>query len=134
MPSSSSTPTFSLYVVAAAPPHPEHPAFTMPDLPFTLTQVTPGNYQMTLTNSLDQTVRVFMRGFTQQSNPLWSPLDIVLNTRSGHTVLFTRSLLNGATTLWLGAWWDDGTYTNAAAYFADHPAGGGHHTVPVTTG
>ena len=134
MQSSSSNPTFDLYVVSAAPNHPEHPALPMPDLPFTLTQVTPGNYQMKFDNSLEQTVRIFCQGFTQPANPLWSPLDMVLVTRSSHTLLFPRSLLNGATTIWLGAWWDDGSYTNAAAYFAAHPPGDGHHTVPITTG
>jgi len=134
MPSSSSNPTFDLYWVPAAPPHPDHPALTMPDLPFTLTQVTPGNYQMTFTNSLERSARIFCLAFTQQTNPLWSRADVVLATRSLYKVLLPKSVLNGATTIWLGAWWDDGTYQNAAAYFAAHPSGDGHHTVPITVG
>ena len=131
---SSSNPTFNLYVIWGTPPHPDHPAVTMPDVPFTLTQVTPGNYQMTFTNSLERSVRIFCQAFTQSANPLWSTADMVLQTRSSHMRLFPRSVLNGATNIWLGAWWDDGSYATAAAYFADHPSGGGHHTVPVTIG
>jgi hypothetical protein len=133
MPSSSSDPQFNLTWIATPIPA-GHPALISPDPPFTLTQVAPGNYQMTFLNSLEKTVRIFCQGFAQPGIPLWSPLDMVLVTRSSFKFLFPKSVLGGAATIWLGAWWDDGTYTDAAAFFADHPAGGGHHTVPVTTG
>jgi hypothetical protein len=47
---------------------------------------------------------------------------------------FYRVSLQGATNLWIGCWWDDGTYADAAAYFAAHPYDPNHHTVPVTIG
>jgi hypothetical protein len=49
-------------------------------------------------------------------------------------ITFFKASLNGATNLWLGCWWDDGSYPTAADYFAAHPSATGHHTVPITTG
>ena len=134
MPSSSSNPTFAIYVVPAMHPHSEHPAFGQPELPFTLTQWSPGNYRITCRNPLQKNVRIFYQAFTDQANPLWNPLPEQLAAGTTRTLSFARSSLNGATTIWLGSCWDDDTYQSAAAYFAAHPAGGGHHTVPVTTG
>lgn len=134
MSSSSSNPTFTISVVAAKPPHSEHPAFGLPELPFTLTQWSPGNYRITCSNPLRTNVRIFYQGFKDRANPLWNPFPEQLAAGTTRTLSFAQSSLNGATTIWLGSWWDDDEYPTAVAYFADHPAGGGHHTVPVITG
>jgi hypothetical protein len=134
MPSTSPHPTFTIHLVRANPPHPEHPAFGLPELPFTLTQGSPGNYVITCRNTLTRNVRIFCQAFTDPANPLWNLLPEQLAAGSIRTLSFAKSSLNGATTIWLGSWWDDDTCQTAAAYFAAHPAGGGHHTVPVTTG
>lgn len=133
MPSLSSNPIFSLYEINM-PGHPSHPAFTTPDLPITLTQWSPGNYRITYSNPLQRNARIFLRAFTDPNNPLWTPLDEQLAAGITRTASFAQSSLNGATTIWLGSWWDDGTYSDAAAYFAAHPSDPNHHTVPITTG
>lgn len=143
MPSSSANPEFTTSRVPASPPHPAHPAINpQPDMPFTLLTDPGGSvYSMKFFNSgTDQNVRVYLTAFvTQPSTPTFSDASLVLPPNYQppyvHQKSYLKSSLAGATNLWIGCWWDDGTYTTPAAYFAAHPAGdGGHHTVPITTG
>jgi hypothetical protein len=142
MASSSANPLFTTSKIAANPPHPAHPAINpQPDMPFTLL-TNPGGLQYSIrffNSGTDQQVRVYLQAFvTEPSSPTWSDKSLSLPPNSQppnvQTINFAKTALNGATNLWLGCWWDDGTYTTAAAYFAAHPSGVGHHTQPITTG
>ena len=142
MPSSSANPQFTTTRIAANPPHPVHPAINpQPNMPFTLLTNQGGlTYSIRFFNSgTDQEVCVYVMAFvTDHSNPTWSDASLVLPPNFqppyDHTLTFNKASLNGATNLWIGCWWNDGTYATAAAYFAAHPSEVGHHTVPITTG
>jgi len=142
MPSSSANPQFSTSRIPANPPHPVHPAINpQPNMPFTLLPNSDGlTYSIRFFNSgTDQQVRVFLMAFaTDPNNPTWSDASLSLPPNFQppyiNTLSFYKASLNGATNLWIGCWWDDGSYSNAAAYFAAHPSDPNHHTVPVTTG
>jgi hypothetical protein len=113
--------------------------------PFTLLK-NPGtnNYQLSFRNQTSAAARVFAMGFTtSSSSPLWSTGSLTLAAASPQGVIyqlpFSVADLNGSTNLWLGAWWDDGTYgtgtpAEIASYFSDHPDTTGHHTIPVLVG
>jgi hypothetical protein len=142
MPSSSANPQFTTSRIPASPPHPAHPAINpQPDLPFTLLTDPDGQkYSIRFFNSgTDQRVRVFLKAFVADpDNPTWTDMSLALPPNYQppyvNTLSFFKISLNGATNLWIGCWWDDGTYPTAAAYFAAHPTGVGHHTQPITTG
>ena len=142
MASSSANPLFTTSGIPANPPHPAHPAINpQPDMPFTLL-TNPGGLDYSIrffNNGTDQRVRVYLKAFvTQPSSPTWSDVSLSLPPNSPppsiHTMHFAKTALNGATTLWIGCWWDDANYPTAADYFAAHPSGVGHHTQPITTG
>jgi hypothetical protein len=142
MPSSAANPQFTTTRVAAGPSHPAHPAINpQPVLPFTLlTEPGGAEYSIRFFNSgTDQNVRVYLMAFlTQPSSPTWSNMSLTLPPNFQppytHTLPFMKNSLLGATNLWIGCWWDDGTYATTAAYFAAHPPGDGHHTQPITIG
>lgn len=110
--------------------------------PFTLLQ-TNGKYTFTFFNRLDAQVRVYARGFgPAPMETLWSATVAVVNESSNdaHYVYLEASPaeLNGSTQIWVGCWWDDGTYPGTTVgiqtYFTDHPEGTEHHTVPILVG
>jgi len=145
MPTSSSNPTLMTRRIAPEGSHPAHPAVNAPaDPPFTLL-VDPGSnpatYSITFFNSgTDQSVRVYLMAFlsSQPSNPIWSDASLTcppnFQPPYNNKLTFSKSSLGNADTLWIGAWWNDGSYATAPAYFTAHPEGGGHHTVPILIG
>jgi hypothetical protein len=146
MPSSGASPYLTTQLIEGDDRHPDHPAINaLPDPPFTLLpnpDTDPAYYELRFANSgCDQLVRIYIMAFqsSQPDNPTWSDMSIILSpwtpqTRSAASQSFYKSTLGDADTIWVGVWWDDGTYATAQAYFQDHPAGGGHHTVPITVG
>jgi hypothetical protein len=140
-PSSSANPLYNT-VLIHVPDHPDHPAISpRPGGAFTLLPNPDGvTYQITFNNfHIARTVRVFLKAFvTDPNSPTWSDMSLVLPSNNQYpwikALTFPKASLSGARTIWLGAWWDDGTYATTAAYFADHPTGGGHHTQPITSG
>jgi hypothetical protein len=142
MPSSAANPQFTTTRVAPSPPHPAHPAINpQPVIPFTLlTEPGGAEYSIRFFNSgTDQPVRVYLMAFvTQPSSPTWSNMSLTLPPNYQppyvHTLPFMKNSLLGATNLWIGCWWDDGTYATTAAYFDAHPTGDGHHTQPIIIG
>jgi hypothetical protein len=144
MPSSSANPTLTTSRIPPQGSHPAHPAVNPPaDQPFTLL-VNPSNpltYSITFFNSgTDQSVRIYLMAFlsSQPSNPIWSDASLTcppnFQPPYNNTVGFYKASLGNADTLWIGSWWNDGTYATAQDYFAAHPEGGGHHTVPILIG
>jgi hypothetical protein len=145
MASSGSNPTLQTQRIPADEHHPAHPAVIAPaNPPFTLL-VDPGSdpptYTITFFNSgTDQTIRIYLMAFlsSQPSNPIWTDDSLTcppnFQPPYNNPITFDQSDLGDSDTLWIGTWWDDGTYATAQAYFEDHPAGGGHHTVPITVG
>ena len=84
------------------------------------------------------TARMYVAAFTTSvSKPTWTG-SLIAEMAAVASISFTATDLDGGTTLWAGAWWDDGTYPGTeqgvVAYFADHPSGGEHHTVPILVG
>jgi len=84
-------------------------------------------------------VRIFFCAFLD-SDPatyIWSNTLGLAATGSGtqQTQTIPLAAQSAPTTVWIGAWWDNGTYASTpagiAAYFAAHPSGGMHHTVPI---
>jgi len=146
MPSSGSNPMMNTMLIQGDEREPDHPALSpFPDPPFTLVPVPGSNpeyYQLGFANpGCNQYVRVYIMAFqsSQPSNPIWSDMSIMLapwtpNSRSAATQSLLKSSLGNADTIWAGVWWDNGAYATAQAYFAAHPEGGGHHTVPILIG
>ena len=146
MPSSGANPTMTTKLIQGDDRHPDHPAINpLPNPPFTLLpspDIDPESYQLGFANSgCDQWVRIYIMAFpsSQPGSPTWSDMSIILapwtpSSRSAATQSFLKSGLGDADTLWVGVWWNDGTYATAADYFAAHPEGGGHHTVPILIG
>ncbi len=88
----------------------------------------------------DLQVRVYAKGFgTSPAETLWST-SLVIDRRPGDTryLIFYPPDLRGSTHIWIGSWWDDGTYPGTPegiqAYFTAHPEGGEHHTTPILVG
>jgi hypothetical protein len=82
--------------------------------------------------------RIYAVGFTTDpTHPLWTNCSIVTtnDTTVFHNLNFTAADLHGSSQIWLGSWFDDGTYppnqAGILAYFHAHPNSPGHHTVPV---
>jgi hypothetical protein len=95
-------------------------------------------YSWAFNNQTTRSVRIFMMGFTtSQNSPLWTYTNVVV-PNSFLTPVFRATDLHSSTKLWVGAWWDDGTFAANAdgikAYFQAHPDSAGHHTVPVIVG
>ena len=143
MPSSSANPLFTTSIfIAANRPYPAHPRIDPQCyMPFTLLTNPGGDYSIRFSNSAtDQPVRVYLMAFvTDHLNATWSSASLLLDPNfisqpHERPLFFNKAELNGATNLWIGCWWDDGSYATAAAYFADHPSDPNHHTVPITTG
>ena len=120
----------------------DHPRIVVQNisLPFTLLPGEMGAYTLTFTNPLSATVRVYVKGLSDSSQQLWADsYPVGPGHNSVHYMHFNAQQLSGSTQLWMGSWWDDGTYrANAegvAAYFAAHPGGvPEHHTVPILVG
>lgn len=96
-------------------------------------------YSLAFANSeVSRLVRVYMIGFTTSSSSPTFRNTLGVAHNGGAQTTLSPDQLNGATNLWVGAWWFDNTYpaTNSGidAYFAAHPSGGGHHTTPVIIG
>jgi hypothetical protein len=92
------------------------------------------------TNNNHATARVYLSAFSDVvSNPIWAhTVSVPPNVGRSltiATVRFTVAQVFAATQIWVGSWWDDGTYPDSRdgviAYFRDHPEGGSHHTVPI---
>ena len=145
MSSSGANPTFTTQRIPGDEHHPAHPAVNPPNNPpFTLL-VDPGSNPATFTitffnSSTDQTVRIYLMAFnsSQPSNPLWTSASLTcppnFQPPYNNPITFNQASLGNSDTLWIGAWWNDGSYATAQAYFAAHPEGGGHHTVPILIG
>ncbi len=83
--------------------------------------------------------RMFAATFkTSIDNPIWTtsmPM-AVSGVLSRTLFILQHQDLGEATDLWVGAWWDNGAYgtgtrEDTLRYFAAHPTGGVHHTVPI---
>ena len=114
---------------------------------FDLTLNPQGDYSLSFangmapsTNNNHATARVYLSAFSDVvSNAIWahtaSVPPMVNRMFISVTVKFTVAQVLGATQIWAGCWWDDGTYPDSRdgviAYFRDHPEGGSHHTVPI---
>jgi hypothetical protein len=145
--SSSSNPLSELNLAPADHHAVAHPKVDMLAArpPFTLLK-NPDNttYQMSFRNQTTDRARVFLMGFTTSaSSPLWTNGSLTVPVAPGpnsiHAIAFSVAELNGSTNIWVGAWWDDGTYgsgntTDTLRYFSDHPDTTGHHTVPILVG
>lgn len=92
------------------------------------------------TNNNHATGRVYLSAFADAvSNPVWAhTASVPPNVGRMLTIVsvpFTVAQVLTATQIWVGSWWDDGTYPDSRdgviAYFRDHPEGGNHHTVPI---
>ena len=145
MPSSSANPSLNTVRIPVDGNHPAHPAIASPaSMPFTLLvnpNSNPVAYSITVFNSgTDQSVRIYVMAFlsSSPSSPIWTDASLTcppnFQPPYQNTMTFFKSSLGNADTLWIGAWWNDGTYSNAEAYFAAHPEGGSHHTVPIIVG
>jgi hypothetical protein len=144
MPSDGSNPTLTTRRIPPDGMHPAHPAVNAPaNPPFTL-RVDPGvpaKYSLTFFNSgTDQSIRIYLMAFlsSQPSNPTWTDASLTcppnFQPPYNNTVSWFQVSMGNADTLWVGSWWDDGTYATPQAYFTAHPEGGGHHTVPILIG
>lgn len=148
--SSAADPIFpvTLFTPSGGGPHDTaHPMAQLPSTqsqPFTLDRdVDPprNRYSIRFENQLasgSASVRIYLIAFTiSVSSPTWTG-SMGLSTGNTSRFQFTQGDIGSATNLWVGAWWDDGTYpaTTAGieAYFTAHPSGGGHHTVPIIPG
>ncbi len=142
----------TLYTPPPGDDHVPHPMVQLPsgqDQPFTLLiDPTTGTYRMSFQNQLtaqqDQNrwgVLIFIAAFhTTVQEAFWTTTVALAIT--GTDTEKTATLLvageNTATSLWVGAWWNNGTFgadeAGVKAYFAAHPSGGVHHSVPVIIG
>lgn len=139
--SQQSSPSTDLVLADPSHPNDTHPMISLaPNTqPFTLLK-NPGSndYQWNFNNRTSNNARVFYIGFTtSENNPLVTQtVQVVAGT--GSTIVVPAASLNSSTNLWLGAWWDNGTYgtdrEGIRGYFRDHPNASGHHTVPVIVG
>lgn len=135
-------PVTQLVLADPSQPNSTHPMVSLAPnntQPFTLLK-NPGvnQYSWTFNNQTRANVRVYMIGFTtSEDNPLWTYTNSVV-VDSALTPVFRDTDLRSSTSLWVGAWWDNGTYGANAdgvkAYFRSHPNATGHHTVPVIVG
>ena len=142
----------TLYTPPHGDQHVPHPMVQLPSgqsQPFTLLiDPTTNTYRMSFQNQLTAQqdpdgfgVLIFIAAFHQTvSDSFWT--GTVALAASGSQMEKTETLLvagqNTTTNLWVGAWWNNGTYAadaaGVAAYFAAHPSGGVHHSVPVIIG
>ena len=139
--SEANNPITNLVLADPSQPNNTHPMVSLaPNTqPFTLLK-NPGvnQYSWTFNNQTRNNVRVYLIGFTTSENsPLWTYTNSVVVDSTLQPV-FRDTELRSSTKLWVGAWWDNGTYGSDAegvkAYFRDHPNGTQHHTVPVIVG
>ena len=142
----------TLYTPPPGDNHVAHPMVQLPSSesqPFTLTiNPTTNTYQMSFQNQVTSAqdpngwgVRIYIAAFqTTVSDPFW--IDSVALAASGSDMEKTVTLLvagqNTTTNIWVGAWWNNGAYgadkDGNDRYFAAHPYGGMHHTVPILVG
>jgi hypothetical protein len=150
--SEASNPLFpvTLFTPEHGDAHDPHPMVALPSgqsHPFKLlfdpgTNTLQVSFQNNLTSGQDPQgvgVRIFFCAF-EDSDPstyIWSNTLGLTASGSGTQGSETIPLAsqNVPTRVWIGAWWDNGTYASTAAgiaaYFAAHPSGGTHHTVPI---
>jgi hypothetical protein len=137
-----------LYTPEGHDHHEAHPMIQLPSgqtQPFTLLKDTPppNTYTIEFNNTMTagpniQNARMYLAAFTTSvSSPnWWSTLSVPIGELQ--QIQFTTADLNGGTSLWAGAWWDNGTFPDSEQgvkdYFAEHPSGGIHHTVPIILG
>ena len=125
-----------------------HPMVMLPPCdtqPFTLLKdSSPANtYSIRFHNEMTagqggNTARMYLAAFTTSvSDPTWTA-SVTAEIGAIISISFNTTDLESGVTLWVGAWWNDGTYPGTedgvVAYFADHPSGGEHHTVPIMVG
>lgn len=143
--------TLHLYTPAPGDPHSvAHPYVVYDPLlasGFDLVVGADGAYALTFSNHMNPSdhggnanSRVYISIFASDVlNPVL-PYSLLLvadtdHSRSSASLGFTSGQTPGATSIWVGSWWDDGTYPDSRdgviAYFRDHPEGGSHHTVPI---
>jgi hypothetical protein len=140
-----------LYTPQPGDPHSVAHPYVLYDSPlasgFDLALNPQGDYSLSFGNNVAPSAnnhhadaRVCLSAFSDVvSNPIWvhavSVPPMVQRMFTSVTVTFTVGQILGATQIWVGSWWDDGTYPDSRdgviAYFRDHPEGDGHHTVPI---
>jgi hypothetical protein len=143
----------TLYTPEHGDAHEPHPMVQLPpdqSQPFTL-KFDPSTNTLRVTFKNDLTgeqdpqglgVRIFFCAFlvSQPSTYIWSSsLGLAASGADRQkTQTVPLAAQTAPTTVWVGAWWDNGTYASTpagiAAYFAAHPSGGMHHTVPILIG
>jgi hypothetical protein len=117
---------------------------------FTLNLSPQGIYELSFSNGMapstnnnHATARVYLAAFsTTAANPIYTvTASVPPNIDRMVTIVkiqFTVAQVLTATAIWVGSWWDDGTYPDsrdgAIAYFTNHPSGEGHHTVTIIPG
>jgi hypothetical protein len=140
--SSKKAPVIKLIKFNAQPPDPAHPMPQPSDWtsPYTLNSNDGGNeYSFVFDNECDQGARIYVLvDSTSVSNAVYTGSAGYSALSSGGRFTIPKSAFEGRTNLWLGAWWDDGTYGSdrqgVINYFTAHPSGVGHHTVPILVG
>lgn len=133
-------------------PHSQaHPMVQLPSSqsqPFTLLKGPNNTYNLTFENQIDGNAnnhhpdaRVYIAAFvTEVSTPTWThSVKVPAGTPNNSVeVDIPAADIGSSTHIWMGAWWNDGTYPDTLQgikdYFAAHPSGGNHHTVPIIPG
>jgi hypothetical protein len=146
--------TLNLYTPQAGDPHSTAHPYVVYDPPlasgFTLILNPQGDYSLSFSNGMGQsannnhaTARVYLSAFADAvSNPIWAhTVSVPPNVDRMLTIAkvsFSVAEVLRAAQIWVGSWWDDGSYPSSRdgviAYFRDHPEGAGHHTVPIIVG
>ena len=146
--------TLNLYTPQPGDPHSVAHPYVVYDSSlasgFTLILNSQGDYSLSFSNGMalgtnnnHATGRVYLSAFaTTALDPIWAhTASVPPNVGRMLTIVkvsFTVGQILRATGIWVGSWWDDGTYADSRdgviAYFRDHPEGGSHHTVPILVG
>jgi hypothetical protein len=124
-----------------------HPMVQLPPTcpqPFTLLPNPGGtNYYETTFHCQDVSanVRIFAMVYANApAAPVWTTsIQLAPPPGENKALGFLARQITGAGHLWIGAWWDNGTYgsgdqAQVIQYFTDHPYDPNHHTVPILVG
>ena len=140
-----------LYTPGPDDPHTQpHPYVVYPDplkSGFDLIASPAGDYELSFGNDMLPTANnnhatgcVYLSAFADTATNPIATRTVMLPPNhdrmfSSATIGLSVAQVAGATQIWAGSWWDDGTYADSRdgviAYFRDHPEGGTHHTVPI---